>query len=589
MIQLSEHAVFSALRTLFCDAKGQDTVISSLSSVKETDSSDAIRNLEEEASFIEALSAVFSQVIQKHIATLRRRRNQLLPFYRLPPEILVQIITPLVNLNSGDEYLTSFSQQSDVAEVGEHHSTITSLSRVSSYWRNTIVSCPQLWTRIDATHNTRCVEVMLQRSKNVPLDIMIGVIREKDQNMKVDFNTFLAHCSRWRSFYHEKGTLEIDEEESPWMKEGAMPMLESFHVTSYLDRLPDAVRAQASKLVHLGINLVKVPLDLGPLPSLRTISMGSDGNDGPLTASQWYNFLSSAPRLRNIRIIHRYFLRGHTLDRFKCGIYLPELQEISFSGPLLSLFGTLLGAIISADNKCPFVRFSLQEKDVRGSIYDYPAFAGSILSKLQEIEVVKASKAGRSNLISCSWRGNDDILKLDTHRSEYMESSNLWARLLMPSTGFISLRSLEICSHEFFDGPNLLQKICLCSALERLVVRSKGNMGQVAFVSDLCMLLATLQLSQLSNQLSWPCAGLRYLELDYGFLDLHLSSLLHCIEARYGVQSTVVPNPLPVFLQELRLTDWEDMEVDWQDRAVREDAARLKEVLHNHGTLLSSE
>ncbi|KAG8941808.1 hypothetical protein FRC03_003939 [Tulasnella sp. 419] len=589
MIQLSEDAIFSALRTLYCDVKGKDVVMISVSRDTETCSSDSIEVLDDEANFIQTLLETFNKVVHERVSTIRRWRNQLLPFYRFPPEILVQIINPLVNY--GDEYLTAFSQQSDANVIGEHYPTLTRLCQVSSYWRNTIVACPRFWTKIDATYDTRFAERILQRSKKAPLDIMIGTLRKEDRNVKVNLNSFLAHCSRWRSFNHQMGTWGMDMEESPWMKEGAMPMLESFHVTFYPSRSPDAVRAQASKLIHLGIDCVNVPLDLGPLPSLRSVSMSPIGDSGHLTAPQWQMFLSSAPQLTNVQIISSYRSREFTLDRFDCGIYLPKLQEISFQGSPLSLCGALLGAIVSADDGCPLVSLNRLEQEIHedtsASIYECPAFAGSILSKLREVETIRATKKESTGPRVNSWREHEEVLKIDVGVIRYRISPTFWARLLMPATGFTLLQSLELYGHQFFEGGGLLSKICLCSALQRLVIREHGTRRDVEFVSDLCSLFATPHLNQLSNQLSWPCPGLRYLELDVGFLDIHLSSLLNCIETRYGIRGIDGPNPPPVFLQELRLPFWDDIEEEsnW-DPIIKEAVGRFKAILRSHGTLL---
>ncbi|KAG8959997.1 hypothetical protein FRC03_007223 [Tulasnella sp. 419] len=494
MIQLSENAIFSALKILSCDVQGDDAVIPSLSPEIDTGRSADMHKLVEEAELIEAVLEQFHSVVQQHIVNLRRRRNQLLPFYRLPPELVIRIIETL--LYRADEYPTDFWRQD--LNIPKHYSILTQLSQVSFYWRNIILSRNLFWNKIDSRSNVHFSKLCLQRAKDAPLDI---VISEEDAYCDVrDYRWMWDYCSRWRSFYSENLTFSIMD--GRWMEAGATPLLESFHTKALPEAcrevhdrdLPPAVKSQASRLVHLGTDYYGPPIELGCLSRLRTISFVPLYQDEPLTQSQWHALLSSAPLLSNIKIDATGLTDRDSTDVFTSPIHMPELRELIVIKPPLTLLHALLGAIVPAPKKYPLIKLPQYRRPYpRVTIYESQAFAGSILSKLQEMDRISTNiNAGSTFHTYNGWHGNDKILMNEyTYISDLMELS-------VPSTGFQFLRSLEIPIINLHNERGVVHGIRLCLALENLVVLDDGHVSShvSSALLNLCMSLAAPLLNQ---------------------------------------------------------------------------------------------
>ncbi|KAG8914413.1 hypothetical protein FRC02_004998 [Tulasnella sp. 418] len=375
-----------------------------------------------------------------------------------------------------------------------------------------------------------------------------------------------------------------------WMEAGATPLLESFHTKALPEAcrevhgrdLPPAVKSQASSLVHLGTDFYSIPIELGCLSRLRTISFRPLYQDQPLTHSQWRAFLSSAPQLSSIRI--NAVARHDEMDAFTSPIHLPELRELVLANLSPSMVTALLGAIVSAQGECPHVTLH----DCGGlPIYESQDFAGSILSKLREVDaIISEIQVPRNHHIYQSFRGNDNVLTIKTGiiGSQF--------KFFIPSTGFQFLRLLEIRILDL-GVDELVSRICLCSALERFLGFSTYLDPQTMVspcLAGLCNSLMTPLSDQLSGPLLWPCPNLKYLEFALDYSWDNFSYIKDCIETRYGARDMDTSKPPPVFLQELRLTKWQSqLDTDLQASETADSVGAFKEVLHSHGTELSYE
>ncbi|KAG8914985.1 hypothetical protein FRC02_004764 [Tulasnella sp. 418] len=381
-----------------------------------------------------------------------------------------------------------------------------------------------------------------------------------------------------------------------WMEAGATPLLESFHTKALPEAcrevhdrdLPPAVKSQASRLVHLGTDYYGPPIELGCLSRLRTISFVPLYQDEPLTQSQWHALLSSAPLLSNIKIDATGLTDRDSTDVFTSPIDMPELRELIVIKPPLTLLHALLGAIVPAPKKYPLIKLPQYRRPYpRVTIYESQAFAGSILSKLQEMDRISTNISAGSRFHTYNgWHGNDKILM-----NEYTYISDL-TELSVPSTGFQFLRSLEIPIINLHNERGVVHGIRLCLALENLVVLDDGHVSShvSSALLNLCMSLAAPLLNQPASPQLWPCPNLRYLEFDLRYSWDHFQYIKNCIETRYGVRDMDTPSPPPVFLQELRLTKWQS-QLDSLSRAgeTADSVGAFKEVLHSHGTELSYE
>ncbi|KDQ06979.1 hypothetical protein BOTBODRAFT_60316 [Botryobasidium botryosum FD-172 SS1] len=124
--------------------------------------------------------------------SVKARRNEHCPIYRLPSEIITTIF--------------HFARQCSLgSDDGLLRSAPVSLSQVSKWWRNIALSTPALWTKIDS-QNVILAELFANRSKNELLDIDVDL---EVSSATYDFNYIRAedllqfltpHIDRWESF-----------------------------------------------------------------------------------------------------------------------------------------------------------------------------------------------------------------------------------------------------------------------------------------------------------------------------------------------------------------------------------------------------
>lgn len=101
-----------------------------------------------------------SASLDKHVITLRRRRNTLAPIHTLPLELLVQIIFFVL-----DDHGTSWYQH------------LHALSTVSSAWMDVIHHTPAFWTNIHSSDPANVTFRALERSQGCPISVMFRFYR----------------------------------------------------------------------------------------------------------------------------------------------------------------------------------------------------------------------------------------------------------------------------------------------------------------------------------------------------------------------------------------------------------------------------
>ena len=91
--------------------------------------------------------------------------NKARPIYRLPPEILAEIVTWYQLLESTERY---------------NWFTWVRLMSVSHTWRSTILSFPSLWSvvHLDSEISPQTVHMLFQRSREHSLDVTIPQLPE---------------------------------------------------------------------------------------------------------------------------------------------------------------------------------------------------------------------------------------------------------------------------------------------------------------------------------------------------------------------------------------------------------------------------
>jgi len=111
------------------------------------------------------------QEVTRHIRSLRDlcfQRNTFSPIFRLPPEILAEIF-----VQGARYHHERCLSRTDVPEW-------VNVSYVCRQWRNIALHCPTLWGYL-FLQSQQWTETLLARSKQVPLNISVGIGHPRDE------------------------------------------------------------------------------------------------------------------------------------------------------------------------------------------------------------------------------------------------------------------------------------------------------------------------------------------------------------------------------------------------------------------------
>ncbi|KDQ20110.1 hypothetical protein BOTBODRAFT_387101 [Botryobasidium botryosum FD-172 SS1] len=128
------------------------------------------------------LTTSTDDVAGQNLSLLRRRLNELTPFYRLPTEIISMIFLLLGDLNLNEPLL--------------NHLAITS---VSYLWRKVALQIPQLWTRICSIYPAKFLDTCLVRSGRSPLIIKSDVAAHESYSLSQFIKKVSSQMWRWHT------------------------------------------------------------------------------------------------------------------------------------------------------------------------------------------------------------------------------------------------------------------------------------------------------------------------------------------------------------------------------------------------------
>ena len=118
-----------------------------------------------------------------YLLDLKRRRNALIPVFRLPPEIFTEIFQIVITANA--------------FEIMRAEPLSLSFSRVCRTWRKMALNCATLWTRLPI-QRSMLIEELLLRSKTLSLNILAEITN--DELLPALVRT-LSQCSNHRTAY----------------------------------------------------------------------------------------------------------------------------------------------------------------------------------------------------------------------------------------------------------------------------------------------------------------------------------------------------------------------------------------------------
>ncbi|THH18260.1 hypothetical protein EW146_g2679 [Bondarzewia mesenterica] len=231
------------------------------------------------------------------IHALRSRRNEFAPISQLPVEIMTAVFKELTECIYGK---TGYSGQDRI--FGYDPGWIVVL-QVCLLWRNIALAFPALWTNIVFTKG-RLTEVMLQRAKNMPLNLLLGITGSKlDDRVLANVSLVLPYISRARmlSFYGQPVHL---------LAEAGMQLpstLKKLHL--HLDAgsppvmfSPSFLPESMPNLQVLSVQGVGLPLSTTTFPNLTVIELRQLHPDSKLDITQLMSLLGPVRRLHSLKL-----------------------------------------------------------------------------------------------------------------------------------------------------------------------------------------------------------------------------------------------------------------------------------------------
>ncbi|KAG8946023.1 hypothetical protein FRC04_012142 [Tulasnella sp. 424] len=114
-----------------------------------------------------------------------RRNNEHLAIHRLPPEVFVEILLLAIDWSWWDT------------------EKLRTLASVSTYWRDTIISCSRFWTPIDVMGNAKARRMAMKRNRTGPVDVWCWSRPEPEAMNAFMEDVQTVHSSRWRSILYD--------------------------------------------------------------------------------------------------------------------------------------------------------------------------------------------------------------------------------------------------------------------------------------------------------------------------------------------------------------------------------------------------
>ena len=310
---------------------------------------------------------IFSQVnaIERDalqvLSLVRSTKNALSLVNRVPPDVLAMIPT--------------------YWEDSEGDMGLIRLTHVCRSWRETIMSRPLLWTRLDCTSVGK-TKLYIERSKSCPLEICIRPARNAFYREQA-FILAIQHIDRLRTLSVSGNPREV----LPVLVKHfsrRVPLLNVLNINLvYPASIPPSslFDGDLSSLRELSLTRVIMPLPWSDLSSLTTFNFCHVPKD-VILLSQLLDFFESVPRLRHIRL-HNSIPNSSDAPTERV-VFLPRLKDLSIiAQPPHSILLNHLSVPVGALLRLEFT-FSSGESPI-------PSYSPKSLENLENLSHITAT------------------------------------------------------------------------------------------------------------------------------------------------------------------------------------------------------
>ncbi|KAG8946025.1 hypothetical protein FRC04_012144 [Tulasnella sp. 424] len=281
---------------------------------------------------------------------IKRQRNALVPFHRLPGEIFVAILLKVAKYND-----PGFDQE---------HKRLHTLAQVSTYWFDTILAFPSFWQQLAQYHPPWFRDMVLKRNPSGLFNIDCVLAQGETVSAPYSLLSFMKMAAplseRWKLLAFEG---DITDEMAELIQSPA-PNLDSMLISNW-GHTHSGNRmlklAEGRNIQYLDIDNIAIPWNSTRLRGLRGVQIQSICGVPPSLA-ELQAMLAASPQLWWLQLSAWYpFDRGVALTAEVADIHiqpinLPLLTTIILHRLPLAVTQFLLSSIVAPACQCVIVR-----------------------------------------------------------------------------------------------------------------------------------------------------------------------------------------------------------------------------------------
>ncbi|KAG9045012.1 hypothetical protein FS837_007175 [Tulasnella sp. UAMH 9824] len=236
--------------------------------------------LEARAAAVENLQKVVGRQLSEYSVKLNRRRNSLLPIYRLPVELLIDIFLRVIDLIDWD-----MEQNRNIASV-------------CKAWYDIIIQSPQFWHRINVSHDIDTIKRIMRRNADGPFSIQFDKDSIGETKHEEVLILLAPQSNRWQSIMFQGRLTDTIFK----LISSPAPDLTEIFVYQWSGEPQRKFELPQGKLIRrMDVGLVSLPWSSPRLATLRSIQIRNLNKDLP-TLSELSTILSSSPDLTWLRL-----------------------------------------------------------------------------------------------------------------------------------------------------------------------------------------------------------------------------------------------------------------------------------------------
>ncbi|KAG8988491.1 hypothetical protein FRB94_002263 [Tulasnella sp. JGI-2019a] len=320
-----------------------------------------------------------------------RSRNRSCPLYRLPLEILVQVLL--------------LALQDVHPDPPIYMKRLRIFTSVSYQWLRLVMETPSFWRTVSSDLPLPLLLQVLSRSAGHSLDVVYSKTRH-DNIPRNQFTTLVVeHAHRWHSLIVQEDMFDQKAAETfQSLVPLSAPALEVLTCCGGDGLAVELFSRGASRLRHVKLNGTCVPWESTLLSNLQTLHLENLGKSIP-SGVQLLAILATSPGLVELRVENCYSLYHYSTPLQMMPVSLPMLQTLSIRMIPQHLTHDLLTAIRVP--RCTSFSISYkQESDFDLGLFNNPDLA-HITSPL--IAYIRLSL-----LITIAWSGRSAWIDLST-------------------------------------------------------------------------------------------------------------------------------------------------------------------------------